>query len=162
MSGISVVCRNWNLCFLEKKFKRTIDIIVFARIFSFKLHFFWWQIFWHTVQNWDAFFIFFFILAGRKPLFMNYLSCSLYPQTLHQYHHETLKNHHKFFQKSRKNEENLPFCSNWLPTWLRNCLMAIFKTKFFFILGSFWWFFKSMQSAPSKIFQGYVQLKVDV
>ena len=76
MSGISVVCRNWNLCFLEKKFKRTIDIIVFARIFSFKLHFFWWQIFWHTVQNWDAFFIF-FILAGRKPLFMNYLSCSL-------------------------------------------------------------------------------------
>ena len=40
MSGISVVCRNWNLCFLEKKFKRTIDIIVFARIFSFKLHFF--------------------------------------------------------------------------------------------------------------------------
>ena len=72
MSGISVVCRNWNLCFLEKKFKRTIDIIVFARIFSFKLHFFWWQIFWHTVQNWDAFFIFFY--SSRKEAFIYELS----------------------------------------------------------------------------------------
>ena len=98
MSGISVVCRNWNLCFLEKKFKRTIDIIVFARILSFKLHFFWWQIFWHTVQNWDAFFIF-FILAGRKPLFMNYLSCSLslYPQTQHQFHINLDKSLHTIF-----------------------------------------------------------------
>ena len=76
MSGISVVCRNWNLCFLEKKFKRTIDIIVFARIFSFKLHFFGGRFFGILCKT-EMHSSFFFILAGRKPLFMNYLSCSL-------------------------------------------------------------------------------------
>ena len=42
---------------------------------------------------------FFFILAGRKPLFMNYLSCSLslYPQTQHQFHINLDKSLHTIF-----------------------------------------------------------------